>query len=476
MPDDTTAESIDYFWAIWKRRWFIVIFTLASLIAAIVVGRTLPKEYKVRTNIFFAPPEIKSGLGLLAPLTMSSYHELAMSPAIYQKIIDTLDLKTETGGKLPIELLKKSATVIGPRHRSDAPKRGSAVSGLLTIVVVGEDPIKITKIANTWASVLTEESQRIRAHEAGSFYKRMQEHNKSVLKRLDNVQEQLDNVNSKVNMTLLRQGLNIKQTELMTHQIRLTSISLKLKEEETRSVTSGNSANSPSTISKERHAHKLAETSKERLAHKLADASIGDLLKLITHYKKAEQENILLNKKAEQENIFFKEGIAISKVPAQDGKMATTSRLMETMSNNSHLTLKATTSVSDADATQKMKLLYETIIRQDKKELAAMEVIYLRNSTTIERLKWEESSLSLLAGQVLKKTEDARMLVSEKTSDVRFVGLAAEPTIPLSPDIFKIVVFTTLFAFFLSTIFCLFKEFIDLVETREKNRLVSSQP
>ena len=86
----------------------------------------------------------------------------------------------------------------------------------------------------------------------------------------------------------------------------------------------------------------------------------------------------------------------------------------------------------------------------------------------LNQLRFERSTLRKQARLVALKTEEARVLVSEKTSDVRFIAKAIEPSIPIWPNILNILLFSALGAFFVSCALCLSKGFIDYTEQKKE--------
>ena len=94
--------------------------------------------------------------------------------------------------------------------------------------------------------------------------------------------------------------------------------------------------------------------------------------------------------------------------------------------------------------------------------------------TIIQHLNWELAVLANLVAQLANKTEEAQMMVSEKTSDVRFVAKAIQPHFPVGPDIEKIIILGSLIGFFVSIILCIFKDFVDITEARVKNRMTDA--
>ena len=130
--------------------------------------------------------------------------------------------------------------------------------------------------------------------------------------------------------------------------------------------------------------------------------------------------------------------------------------------------------VPDEYVNEKTRELYATTIRNTKSELGDIEQRYLKNSTKIQQLSWELSVRSNLVARLANKAEEARMLVSEKTTDIRWVSKAIQPHFPIGPDVFKITVFGALFGFFAAIMLCIFIEMIQIAEARQKNQTTDS--
>ena len=126
--------------------------------------------------------------------------------------------------------------------------------------------------------------------------------------------------------------------------------------------------------------------------------------------------------------------------------------------------IQASTHVSPNDVTPEVEQLYRKNIKLLTTDLKNLEKIYQEKLMVHDRLSFRRSALRRQAALVDLKTEEARVLVSEKTSDVRFSAQAIEPSSPVWPNIPKIILFSALGSFFVSAVLCLFKGFIDYVE------------
>ena len=495
MSTDTTTESVDYFWAVWKRKWFIVLFTLATLIGSYVVGNWLPKTYMVTTKVLISPPKVKSELGG-DPMSMDSYNELASSPSLLEKIITTLDMKGESGNKLYVESLQDSITIAGPKNRLHSAKKGMATSGFLSIGVIGGDPKQITDIANTWAEILTEESRNIRSNEVAAIYKETLAHYNSTRAKMKEIENDLKAARLKTNLALLQQELNTKKARLTVHQLKYMNIDMKLKE---RKI----SASSQTKLKKLKALNdKLAEKEKTAIAKLIRTKDSDDikwdaLFFLYNKYNATQTENNLLNI-VDILASNFKELVAFSStpLPVSEHRLPTKPRkpspndrfffpsFMTTekalsfnqqyrhLLNYQHFLTSA--SVPDKNVNEEMRDLYKLNIRNAKSELTKIENTYITSSATIHELKWELSLQSNLVAQLADKTGEAQIMVSEKTSDVRFVAKAIQPHFPVGPDIEKIIILASLIGFFVSIILCIFKDFVVLTEARVKNRMTDA--
>jgi len=578
MPTDTTAESIDYFWAVWKRKWVVALFTLATLLGSYVVGQLLPKTYSAQTLVLIAPPHTAGHKLGMDPLTMDAYHRIAESPALLEKIILNLDLKEENGKKMHVESLREIISINGPKNEIHSSERGKAATGIITINAVGEDPKQITAITNSWADILTKESRNIRSHEASLIHEKILEHYNLARAKMKKIETDLKATKSNTQMSLLQQELSNRKARLAVNQIKYGVINMKLKERKIVHSTSRYQklkeikASNNELMKKEKATDELMK--KEKAADELmkkAKDSADELMKAYELIKKEKatdelmkkekaaivkiiktkdsadikwdainylygkyaqtentqldlmkfelakqqfalakqqiasviQESALADALAKQEFALTKQEFVLANVLAKqefalaekmdsvqfitsskkngtqspiriDSSSTSDGKTKELQSTNqpTNQIFKASVSVPEEHINEEIKELYKITIQNEEVELAKLEDTYLRNTALIQQLSWDLSVQAGLLAKLANKAEEARMLVSEKTTDIRFVAEAIEPHFPVGPNIQKIVVFGTMIGFFLSIFLCIFSEFVVATEIREKNRTI----
>tara|TARA_Y100001960_G_scaffold159608_1_gene167806 strand:- start:280 stop:1731 length:1452 start_codon:yes stop_codon:yes gene_type:complete len=479
MPTDTTAESVDYFWAVWKRKWVVALFTLATLLGSYFAAQLLPKTYSAQTLVLISPPhqprndngdtaaDDKSGSDKIGmdplTITMGAYHRIAESPALLEKIILNLGLKEENGKRMYVESLREIIFIEGPKNEIHSSERAKSASGLLTLNALGTDPKQITAIVNSWADILKKESRNIRSHEASIIHEKILENYNLTRAKMKKLEADLTAAKSNAEKSLLQAKSNAEKSLL---QAKL---------------------NTEKSLLKLELSNRTARLAMTKDKHGIIDMKLKErkIIHSTSRYQKMKKEKAAIAK-------------IIKTKDSADIKWDALNYLYEKYTQNTQQDSDTedpfSNLVPEEYVDEEIKELYKITIQNEEVELAKLENkslkndvmlkntslksdamlrnTSLKNDAIIQGLKRELDVQVELLGKLANKAEETRMLVSAKTSDIRFAAEAIEPHLPVGPDVGKIVVLGTMTGFFLSIFLCIFSDFVVATEIRGKNRTI----
>ena len=200
--DDDLVDIKQILRVLWKNKIFIIVFSLlGTFLVALNVHLRTPM-YTAKSSLLIMPPKLTTSLSpkFLPP---SIYMQLGLSDHILHKVITTLDIKTSKGKPLPVESLRSQmeiAEVVGKEEK------GPEDAHMLLLIVRGSDPKQTSEVANTWAQLIAEESQSIRASEINTITQRIKTNYEAVKKALATTEKKL---------TVHMQKISASETALM---------------------------------------------------------------------------------------------------------------------------------------------------------------------------------------------------------------------------------------------------------------------
>ncbi len=475
MPTDTTAESVDYFWAIWKRKWVVALFTLATLLGSYFAAQLLPKTYSAQTLVLISPPhpprnndngdtaeDDKIGMDPLT-ITMGAYHRIAESPALLEKIILNLGLKEENGKRMYVESLQEIISVRGPKNEIHSSERAKSASGLLTLNASGTDPKQITAIVNSWADILKKESRNIRSHEASIIHEKILENYNLTRAKMKKLEADLTAAKTNAEKSLLQAKSNAEKSLLQAK------------------------TNAEKSLLQLELSNRTARLNMTQNKYGIVDMKLKErkIIHSTSRYQKMEKEKAAIAK-------------IIKTKDSADIKWDALNYLYEKYTQNtqqdSDIKDPFSNLVPEEYVDEEIKELYKITIQNEEVELAKLKNKSLKNDSMLKNISLKNAAMlnnislknaaiiqginrelgvqAALLAELANKAEEARILVSEKTSDIRFMAEAIEPALPVGPNVVKIVVLGTMIGFFLSIFLCIFSDFVVATEIRGKNRTI----
>ncbi|NIM96526.1 MAG: protein GumC, partial [candidate division Zixibacteria bacterium] len=152
-----------------RRKWWIVVPFLVSLVISYGVYHRLPKIYKATTLILVQPQEvpedyIKPTVTSLVSDRLSTLSQQILSRTHLEKVIKEFNLFHGEIGKAPMEeILEAMRKSIGIQIQQT---QNRDVQNTFTISYAGKDPKKVMMVTNRLASLFIEENLRAREKQA----------------------------------------------------------------------------------------------------------------------------------------------------------------------------------------------------------------------------------------------------------------------------------------------------------------------
>lgn len=223
-----------------RRKWYIILPLVCSIVISFGVYKHLPKVYKVTTLILVQPqrvPEAYVRPAISVPVTdrLNTISQEILSRTSLEKVIREFGIYQEIINKYPMETI-----VEGMRKMIEVRVQGrSGTNTTFSVSFEGEDPQKVMRVTSTLASLFIEENLKTREMQAESI-------SSFIIKELGMVEEQLKKKEENLrhfrerNMGQLPQQLeaNLRIFEGLQQQLKRTSDGIKMTEDRGLSLQS----------------------------------------------------------------------------------------------------------------------------------------------------------------------------------------------------------------------------------------------
>jgi len=224
--------SGNYIKVLWKRKWIVILVTLAAVIGAGIMSFFVLKPvYQARTVLLipkFAPAVVSKGMTIeeyinlqtLTPQTFSpeTYIGLLKSSSLEEKVIDALDLRTPLGEKLSLDELEKMM-VAEPVKDAD----------LIEMKVESSDPKIAKEIANTWTQLFVEENKESSIQDTVSSENAIRTQFEIAKEELEKAEEEKKAFEEKSKIPVLEKGVSNKIDKIAEFKARLSEVNRSLK-------------------------------------------------------------------------------------------------------------------------------------------------------------------------------------------------------------------------------------------------------
>jgi len=231
--DIVEIDLREVFVTIWQAKWFIVgLVLLASLAAFAFTRLTTEVQYEVRSDILLMPPrytEIE-----VSRMTRETYLNLAQNDDILNRVIEELELTDEEGELWNPENLEGKIDLTLLVEENGEP--ATNVSHLLRFTVTDSDPVKASRIANTWAELFRDDILEIRTAEVEEIFQITERRYDQARDRLEEGQEELQELKEEARLETLEAEKENYREELTKFENTLLSLRTERKEKETEII------------------------------------------------------------------------------------------------------------------------------------------------------------------------------------------------------------------------------------------------
>jgi polysaccharide chain length determinant protein (PEP-CTERM system associated) len=240
MPTDEKPFDIHDYLAICRRRkWYIAIPLVASILISCGVYKYLPKVYKATTLILVQPqaiPEnyIRPTITDTVANRLNTISQEILSRTRLEKVIQEFNLYSEIRKSHPleeiIEIMQKAIEVRVQEPRKD----GRETTNSFSISYEGREPKTVMMVTNKLASLFIEENLRVREYRAEGT-------SEFIAKELNSMDEQLKKKEKDIrnfkerSMGQLPQQLdaNLRILERLQDELKTTSENMRAAEDRT---------------------------------------------------------------------------------------------------------------------------------------------------------------------------------------------------------------------------------------------------
>jgi polysaccharide chain length determinant protein (PEP-CTERM system associated) len=227
----------DYFEIGLRRKWYIIVPLVVSILISFGVCKYIPKVYRATTLILVQPQSIPENY-VRPTITDTVINRLntigqeIMSRTRLEKVIEEFNLYKDLRKKFPmeeaVEAMRKAIEVKVQEEKKERTRNS------FTISFEGEDPKTVMMVTNKLASLFIEENLKVRELQAGGTSEFI---NKELLTMEDRLKrkEQEVRVFKERNMGQLPQQLdaNLRILEQLQQQLRTASEKIRAAEDRT---------------------------------------------------------------------------------------------------------------------------------------------------------------------------------------------------------------------------------------------------
>jgi polysaccharide chain length determinant protein (PEP-CTERM system associated) len=218
-----------------RRKWYVVIPLIASILISFGVYKYLPKAYKATTLILVQPQAIPENY-VRATITDSVANRLntisqeILSRTRLEKVIQEFNLYAEIRKNLPleeiVEIMRKAIEVKVQEPRRDATTNSFSIS------YEGEEPKTVMMVTNKLASLFIEENLRVRESRAEGTSEFLIKELQSMDERLKRKEQDIRNFNERTMGQLPQQlDANLRTLDRLQQQLKTTNDSLRATED-----------------------------------------------------------------------------------------------------------------------------------------------------------------------------------------------------------------------------------------------------
>jgi len=216
-----------------RRKWYILIPLVISILFTFPIYKYLPKIYRATTLILVQPQKVPESYVrsiITAPITerLNTISQEILSRTSLEKVIKEFDVFPNIRNEVPMEeVVERMKKMIDVRVQS----RGTTQT-TFSISFEGEDPAKVMKVTNNLASLFIEENLKARELQAGKTAEFIAKELNATEEQLKKKEEELRKYKEKYMGQLPQQlDANLRILERLQQQLKTTSDNIRALED-----------------------------------------------------------------------------------------------------------------------------------------------------------------------------------------------------------------------------------------------------
>jgi polysaccharide chain length determinant protein (PEP-CTERM system associated) len=227
-----------------RRKWYIIIPLVLSLLISFGVYKGLPKVYRASTLILVQPqrvPEAYVRSTITDPMTsrLNTIGQEILSRTRLEKVIQEFNLYPELQNKKPMEeiidRMRKAIQVKVQNSLRDEPlneRINERVTNSFSISYEGKEPRTVMMVTNKLASLFIEENLKIRESQAEGTSEFLSKELLNMEEQLKKKEQQIQNFKERnIGQLPQQQDANLRILERMQQQLQTTNQNLRAAED-----------------------------------------------------------------------------------------------------------------------------------------------------------------------------------------------------------------------------------------------------
>jgi polysaccharide chain length determinant protein (PEP-CTERM system associated) len=234
MPEEKPFNIHGYLAICIRRKWYIIIPLVASILFSFGVYKYLPKVFKTTTLILVQPqtvPEsyVRPTITDTVVNRLNTISQEILSRTRLEKVIQEFNLYTDIRKKLPLEeIIERMRKAIEVKVQDPRREGRDQTTNSFSISYEGEGPETVMMVTNKLASLIIEENLRVRESQAESTSEFLSKELVNMEEQLQRKEEDIRNFKER-SMGQLPQQLeaNLRILERLQQQIQTTSENMR---------------------------------------------------------------------------------------------------------------------------------------------------------------------------------------------------------------------------------------------------------
>lgn len=217
QPDELVEvrfNSLNYLSALWRAKWLFLAVAVVATTVAVVHTRRQPKIYESTCTLIFTDADSAQASMLGGDAKSDAPKPLFLSPEVYLQIAMTNEVMTEIVHSL--ELDRPPYRMTPDSIRGGFNLRAEAKDRILRVSYGHSNPELVDRIANSMGDALVKISRKIQANRFNEMKDYLTSALHSVKTSMDKVVTDLDRVEKRVQLSLLKSDLQDAQAVLST--------------------------------------------------------------------------------------------------------------------------------------------------------------------------------------------------------------------------------------------------------------------